>query len=58
MIDEIIVPSWQTEPDARPDFSELHVVLKRLLSDRLEARDEDEDENEEVVVVVSTDDEG
>ena len=55
MIDEIIVPSWQTEPDARPDFSELHVVLKRLLSDRLEARDEVEDE--EVVVVVSTDDE-
>jgi len=29
------VPAWQTAPDARPDFTELIVVLNRALRELL-----------------------
>ena len=37
LVDEIIVPSWQTEPESRPDFTDLVRILKRLLNSRIEA---------------------
>lgn len=39
LVDKVIVPAWQTDPDARPDFHEVVDVLRKLLNDRVEARD-------------------
>jgi len=35
LVDDVIVPSWQTVPDARPDFTELIVVLTEALRELL-----------------------
>jgi len=35
LVDDVIVPSWQTAPDARPDFTELIVVLTEALRELL-----------------------
>jgi len=32
LVDDIIVPSWQTDPRSRPDFDDIVDALKRLLS--------------------------
>jgi hypothetical protein len=31
LVDDVIVPSWQTAPDARPDFTELIIILNETL---------------------------
>ena len=35
LVDDVIVPAWQTAPDARPDFTEIIVVLNRALRELL-----------------------
>lgn len=37
LVDDIIVPCWQTEPESRPDFADVVRILKRLLNLRVEA---------------------
>lgn len=38
LVDDIIVPSWQNEPESRPDFADLVKILNKLLNSRVDAR--------------------